>query len=290
MVSLMDLHDLRVEEQDLSSDNLTIEASDNESLEILARGVSGGVDDDIIQEAIDEETMLAYPAFDGEAEVFPEPVIDNLKTDIHAKLREMGLSAPTLKVPEGDEYQLINDNSNGTATVLYREGNATMVTDGTPGTPGSKTRTFITSAETTSTITASSTETFDVDTSQNPGILRDFPYEEDVPAQREYDLQALMLVLDSTDSGGNITLDNFRLQSEEREWLAKDSAFVDTDLAQYPNDDLTRLPYVFPAEPTFEPGDELDLQVEATNATAGDEDAVVDATMVFYRRGTGVSA
>lgn len=287
MVNLMDLHDVRVEEQDLSAGDLTIEASDNESLEILARGVSGGADDDIIQEAVDEETMLAYPATDGEAEVFPEPVVENLNTDVHAKLRGMGLNAPTIKVPEGDEYQLINENDNGNATVLYRQGNAQMVNGSQPGGPDTKTRTFITSAETTEEIAANSTETVNVETSQNPGILRDFPYEEDVPAQREYDLQALMLVADSADTGTDVALDSFRLQSEEREFLAKDSAFVDVDLAQYPNDDLTRLPFVFPAEPTFEPGDELDLQVEATESGGAAGDIVVDATMVFYRRGVG---
>jgi len=283
----MDLHDLRVEEQDLTSGDLSIEASDNESLEILARGIEGGADDDIMQEAVDEETMLAYPATDGEAEVFPEPAVHNLKTDIHGKLREMGLSAPTIKVPEGDEYQLINDNSNGTATVLYRQGNATMVNGGQPGGPDTKTRTFISSAEETQEIAGNSTETIDVETSQNPGILRDWPYEEAVPAQREYDLQALMVTLDSAGTGTDIALDSVRLQSEEREWLAKDSAFVDTALAQYPNDDLTTLPYVFPAEPTFSPGDELDVQVEATESGGGAADAVVDVTTVFYRRGVG---
>jgi hypothetical protein len=287
MVNLMDLHDIRVEEQDLSSGDLTITASDNESLEILARGISGGADDDIIQEAVDEETMLAYPATDGEAEVFPEPVVQNLGTDIHAKLRDMGLQAPTIKVPEGDEYQLINDNDNGTATVLYRQGNATMVNGSAPGGPDTKTRTFITSAEETQQVAQGTTETITIETSQNPGILRDFPYEEDVPAQREYDLQAVMLTLDSDGSGGNITLDSFRLQAEEREFLAKDSAFVDEALANYPNDDLTDVPLVFPAEPTFGPGDELDIQVEATEGGTGDQDAVVDVTMIFYRRGVG---
>jgi len=94
----------------------------------------------------------------------------------------------------------------------------------------------------------------------------------------------LAIALDSAGSGANIQLNGFRLQSEEREFLAKDSEFVDTDLAQYPNDDLTTLPFVFGAQPTFGPGDELDLQVEAENTTSGDEDAVIDVSMVFYRR------
>jgi hypothetical protein len=106
MANLMDLHDIRVEQQDLSSGALTVEASDRESIMVLARGIAGGADDDIIQESVDEETMLAYPATDGEAELFPGPVVDNLNTDIHGRLREAGLEAPMIKVPEGDEFRL----------------------------------------------------------------------------------------------------------------------------------------------------------------------------------------
>jgi hypothetical protein len=118
MVSLMDLHDTRVEQQDLSSGALTIEASDRESLMVLARGIAGGGDDDIVQESVDEETMLAYPATDGEAELFPGPVVDNQNTDVLARMREAGLEMPMIKVPEGDEYRLSTSGTAGTATVL----------------------------------------------------------------------------------------------------------------------------------------------------------------------------
>jgi hypothetical protein len=284
MVNLLDLHDIRVEEQDLSSDDLLIEADTNESLEIIARGVSGANADDQIIESVDEETMLAYEHEDPDGELFPEEVVENLNTDIHKTLRDMGIAAPTLKVPEGDEYQLVNDTSDaGNATVLYRQGRAQDVSPNEPGHPDNKTRTFVTTAETTQSIGANSTETVDLDTSAQPGILRDWPWEEEVPPNREYDLQALMFTLDG-DSGSNITLDTFRLQSEEREFLAKDSAFVDVNLAQYPDVDLTRQPYVFPAQPTFEPGDNLDVQVEASNGGTSAEDAVVNATIVSYRR------
>jgi hypothetical protein len=159
-----------------------------------------------------------------------------------------------------------------------------MVREDEEGAPGSKNRTFITSAEESQEIPDGGKEVVDITTSQNPGILRDYPYEEDVPASREYDLQGLAIALDSDGSGADIELDGFRLQSEEREFLAKDSAFVDTDLAQYPNDDLTTLPYIFPAQPTFGPGDELDIQVEANNTDGSAQDAVIDVSMLFYRR------
>jgi len=141
----------------------------------------------------------------------------------------------------------------------------------------------VTTAETTQQIAQGTTETVNLDTSGNPGILRDWPWEEEVPPNREYDLQAIMFNLDG-DSGSNITLDTFRLQAEEREFLAKDSAFVDVLQAQYPNTDLTRIPYVFPSAPTFEPGDNIDIQVEASNSNTSAEDAVVNATIVSYRR------
>jgi len=284
MVRLLDLHDVRVEEQDLSSDDLLIEADTGESLEILARGVSGANADDQLIESIDEETMLAYEHEDPDGELFPEEVLQNRQMDIHAMLRDMGFRAPTLKVPEGDEYQLVNDSSDaGTATVYYRQGRSQDVSANEPGHPDTKTRTFVTTAETTQTISQGTTETVDLDTSANPGILRDWPWEEEVPPNREYDLQAIMFDLDG-DSGGDVTLDNFRLQSEEREFLAKSSAFVDVDLAQYPDTDLTRIPFLFPEEPTFSPGDNLDVQVEATEGGTGDQDAVVNATIVSYRR------
>lgn len=285
MTNLLDLHDIRVEEQDLSSDDLSIEADTNESLEILARGVTGANADDQLLESIDEETMLAYEHEDPDGELFPEEALHNRQMDVHAMLRDMGFNAPTLKVPEGDTYQLVNDTSDaGNCTVYYRQGRASDVSMNDPGHPDTKTRTFVTTSETTQTIAIDSTETVDLETSAQPGILRDWPWEEDVPPGREYDLQAIMFVLDGS-SGSNITLDSFRLQSEEREFLAKESAFIDNAVAQYPNTDLTRVPFLFPMEPTFGPGDDLDVQVEATNGnTSSTEDAVVNATIVSYRR------
>jgi len=284
MTTLLDLHDIRVAEQDLSTDDLLIEADTNESLEILARGVSGANADDQLIESVDEETMLAYQHEDPDGELFPLEALQNRQMDVHAMLRDMGFRAPTIKVPEGDEYQLVNDTSDaGTAAVYYRQGRANDVSPNDPGHPDIKDRTFVTTAESTATVSTGTTETIDLEDSANPGILRDWPWEEEVPPNREYDLQAIMFALDG-DSGGDITLDSFRLQSEEREFLAKDSAFVSTALAQYPDNDLTRMPFVFPEEPTFSPGDNLDVQVEVTEGGTADQDAVVNATIVSYRR------
>lgn len=288
MVNQADLDALRVEEVDLSQGDLILEADDGESLEILARGVSGGADDDLIEEAVDEETMLAYPATDGEADLFPQEAVYQVQTDVHGKLRTMGLTAPTLKVPEGDTYQLISEAGNGTATVLYTEGGPNFAQGTTPGGPDTKNRTFISSAEEAVEVEAGATTTAPVETSQNPGVLRDFPYEEAVPSRREYDLQALAITVDTAGSGANISLDGFKLQSEERDFIARESDFIDTAIAPYPDPDLTALPLTFPDEPTFEPGDELDIILEVSNSGTATETAVVDVSTVFYRRGVGV--
>jgi len=284
VVNILDLHDKRAEVQDLSSDDMSIEADTGESLEILARGVTGANADDIILESVDEETMLAYEHEDGGGEIFPRGTINNLQSDLLMLMRERGLSAPTIKVPEGQTYQLVNDTSDaGTAVVLYRQGRATDVSANDPGHPANKTRTFITTAETVQNIGAGATETVDLDTSGNPGILRDWPWEEEVPPNREYDVQALMVNLDG-DADADHTLDSVRLQSEEREFLAKDSAFVDEVLFDYPDANLYRLPYIFPAEPTFSPGDNLDVQVEVTDGASSAADTTVNACIVAYRR------
>lgn len=289
MVSISALESLRIEEADLSSGALSLEADTSESLMVLARGVTGEADDTVFQESIDEETMLAYPGNASGGNVFPEATPKRLQTDIHGKLRDMGLAAPRLKVPEGDEYRLTNSDGAGTAIVLYREMAATGVTDGQPGTPGSKTRTFVTSAQETVNVASNGTETVEVTNSSNPGILRDFPYTETVPAGREYDLQALMVNLNDGLSGADAQIDGIRLQSEEREFLARESDFPGADIADFPNTSLTELPLVFGAEPTFSPGDELDLELEVSNTGGSAQDVVADVSMVFYRRGVGVS-
>jgi len=73
MVSLMSLEALRVEEQALSSDDLLLEADTGESLEVQAIGVSGCNDNDTIQVAIGEETMLSFQFDSGGYSLSREP-------------------------------------------------------------------------------------------------------------------------------------------------------------------------------------------------------------------------
>lgn len=287
MVSLMSLHSLRVEEQDLGTDDLLLEADTGESLEVQALGVSGCNDNDTIQVAIGEETMLAFQFDAGGNSLFQESHIDTQQTDVLGKLREAGLDVPSLKVPEGDELQIINsDSAAGSATVVYSQMGPNAVRTSEEGAPGNKTRTFVSTGSETITVGSGSTVTTTIETSVNPGILRDFPYEEDVPPGVEYDLQALG-ILEGAGSETGVEISGFRLQSEEREFIARDSDFIGADIAPHPDSDLTELPLVFPAQPTFAPGDELDIQIEATDTDSTESDVVAEVAMVFYRRTIG---
>jgi hypothetical protein len=287
MVSLMALESLRVEEQDLSSDDLLLEADTGESLMIAALGVSGCNDNDTLQVAIDEETMLSFQFDNGGNTLFQESHLNSQQTDVLGKLREAGLDVPMLKAPEGSEVQIINSSSAaGSATVLYSQMGPQGVRDNEEGAPGNKTRTFISTGSETITVDSGETLVETIDTSVNPGILRDWPYEEDVPPGTEYDLQAIgVLEGDGTESG--VEISGVRLQSEEREFLARDSAFISPDLLPHPDNDLTELPLVFPEQPTFSPGDDLDIQVEVSDTNSSTSDIVVEIAVVAYRRDVG---
>jgi hypothetical protein len=267
----MTLYSLRVEEQDLANGDLVLEAKEGESLRILARGVGGGAADTIVEETIREETMLAYPA------------VRNRQMDFLGALRERGYRAPELVVPEGHTLRMSSSTGSGTATVLYEELDAGRVDASRPGGPDAKTRTFVSTGQVTESVAAGATETVAVDNSVNPSQLAEWPYEEDVSATYEYDLQALAVALD-TGGGANVSLDTFRLTSAEVEFLSRDSSFINPALAQVPDATLDSLPLMFATEPTFRPGADLDLLVQVSNAGSGAEDAIVNACMVFYRR------
>lgn len=281
------LHDIRVEEQDLSSADMDLEADTGESLEIIAIGTAAGADETVMEVSIGETMMLAFQADAGDDDMFTEDAVHDTQLDILGDLRDMGYDLPTLKVPEGDSFVLSDPDGNGNATVLYREGPAGQWRAGADGGPEGRTRPFITSAQETESVAASSTETFAVETSVNPAQLDDWPWEEDVRADREYDMVALVVDSDNS-SGGNITLNGFRLISEEMEFLARSSAFVDEQNAQYPDVQNNLLPLIFPEAITFAPGDDLTLEVQATNAnTMSAENAIVNAAIIATRRDVG---
>jgi hypothetical protein len=280
----MALPEMRIAEQNLSAGDLELEAREGESLMIMARGISGGAAGDVVEEYIREELMLSYQAHAGDDEVFPDQLTEDLHTDLLHWMREAGMSAPALKVPEGQDYVISNPAGNGTATVLYKEMSAGFVSGNEPGAPETKTRTFISSGQTTQSLAAGTTGTFALSDSLNPAQLADWPYEEDVAHNYEYDLMAASIELDAG-SGANTSLDGIKMTTEEVDFLARDSAFVDPLLAQYVGPALDVHPLIFLDAPTFSPGDELDTTVQASNSGSGAEDAVINSSMIFHRRG-----
>jgi len=279
----MPVTDIRVIEQDLSSGDLELEARSDESIQVVARGVSGADTGTIIEEYIREELMFAFPADEGDENILLEDTVQTMHTDLSRYLDEHGFRAPNLAIPEGQTYTLASTTGSGTATLLYREQSPGSVNDSQPGAPGTKTRSFASSGEVTETIASGETDTFEVEESVQPAQLDDFPFSQDCPPNREYDMQAMMIGL-STDSGANVTLDGVRLTSEGTDFLARDSQFVDPALMQYPTIDLATMPMTFPDVPTFSPGEDLDITVSATNSGSGAEDAIVHTTVLFYRR------
>lgn len=281
------LHDIRIEEQDLSSADLTLEADTGESLEILARGVASGADEEVFEESVGETMMLAWQGDDGDDEMFPEPILHNHHMDLLGVLRDAGYNLPTLKVPEGDTYVLSDPGGNANGTVYYREAAAGQYRAGSDGGPEGRVRPFITSAQATDSIASSSTETHPIDNSVNPAQLDDWPWEEDVRADREYDMVALIVDMDNS-AGGNTTIDGVRLISEETEFLARSSAFIDEDNFQYPSDELDTGVFTFPDPITFAPGDDLTIEYQASNTnTMSAENAIVNAAIVATRRDMG---
>ena len=275
--------EVRIEEQDLSNGDLELEALSGESIEIVARGVAGAAAGTIIEEYVREELMFAFPADEGDENVLLEDTVQTMHTDLTRWLDDHGFRAPPLGIPEGQTYTLASSTGSGTATVLYREQSPGSVNDSQPGGPSTKTRSYASSGEVTETIPSGESETFVVDESVQPAQLDDFPFSQDCPPNREYDLQAMMIGL-SGDSGGNVSLDGVRLTSDETDFLARDSQFIDPALMQYPSVDLAVMPMTFPDVPTFSPGEDLDVTVSAENSGSGAEDAIVHMTAIFYRR------
>ena len=279
----MALTDTRIEEQDLSSGDLRLEARDGEGLHIAARGVSGGANGSVVEEYVREELMMAYPAHGGDDELVPEADVRESQHDLFTVMRNMDYRAPMLHVPEGHEFILSNPDGSGTATVVYRQVDPGAVRPAYPGGPDTKTRTSISTAQDTLNLAAGASGTLDVETSRNPSQMHDFPFGVDVPANFEYDLQALAVELDGT-SGGNVSLDGLRLTTEEIEFLARDSEFVSPAFADYPDLPLDVYPLMFDDPLTFTAGQELDLTVQVSNSGGAAEDAVVNATAIMYRR------
>jgi len=289
MPSDQQLHALRFEETDLSSspNELTLEADANESYQVMDVGVDGANDDTISSITIGEESMIAFPSDDGDDNLFREDSLQDFGYSLYGFMRAEGLPAPMLQVPEGDTLVLSNDTNTGTATIKYMEGGPNMVSPGQPGGPDTKRRTYpVTGTGNSSGVGAGTQTTISVNTSRQPGQFDDFPFGTDVPSNREFDLLALMFNLEDS-TGSSPSIDDFRLTTEEQRFLAKDANFVEADNAEYPAKDPDDGPLIFSMDPvqTYTPGDELDIEVRATQGTgSGSGNVRVNCTAIFDRR------
>jgi hypothetical protein len=281
----MALDDYRVERTTGGSGNdLTLEARTGESLEILARGIDSAAGNTTVTESVREEDVLAYRADDTDnIGLFPREAVNNQNMDLLMKLGSMGYDVPTVKVPEGHTYTLSPDDSSSNAVVIYREDGPQANSRTDEGGPDNPDRMFIASGEEDSALSSGATaEEFQVTTATTPSPLSGFPYEEDAPQGFEYDLIAVAAGSDDSDGSNTPTVDDFRLETEETSFLARDNGSVNQNHAQYPGDDLTTLPFIFPEPVTIQPGQDLDLFVTKNNGTGTDVQA--ETAMVFYRR------
>jgi hypothetical protein len=278
---------MRFEEADLSSGDLVLQAEANESYQIMDIGVDGGNDESITEVTIGEESMIAFPSEDGESTLFREDSLQAYGSTLYGYMRNEGIPAPMLEVPEGDELVVSSTTSSESVTVKYREGNAALADAGAAGGPETKRRVYPVTGEGTATSVADATQaTIELSDSLQPAQYDNFPFGTDCPSNREYDLLALALAIDGDTTGG--TVDNFRLTAEEQRFIGKDSAFISADNAAYPALDPNEGPLIFPMSgggpQTYSPGDELDIEVQATNTSGASGDLVVKATVVFDRR------
>lgn len=284
MVDISEFHERRVAEADLSTgDNeLRLSAETNESYVVTDLGVDGGSEDSLITVTIGEESMFVFPGTDGEDTLLRQDTLRDMGMTLYGKMRSMGLPAPPLQVPEGDDLVITSSTNSGTATIFYQEGGPNLASENAPGGPGTKQRVYPVTAEQTITAGGSNQNTFDDFSSVQPAQFEDFPFDEDCPSNREFDLLASAIVLDDDGTGG-ATVDDFRVLTEEQRPLAQDGDFVNAGLAEYPDLDLSVLPFIYPGRPTFSPGDELDTEVRATAGGAGDY--TIQLTHIFERRG-----
>jgi len=279
------LHQIREEEADLSSGDLTLTAERGESIEILAREVGTGDALDRIEESVDETTMRSYRGGAGGSGIFPNEHTSLLNVDYLGRLRRLGFDLPTIKVPAGTTYRMSCLDTGGSVDVWYRDLNREEFRKTDPGGPESDKRVFISEGNADKTIAQDSTEVVEVDTSANSGGIAGFPYEEDVPDNREYDVCAIAVSADENPSGGGASnLTGFRLTSEQQDFFSKESAIVSDAIATYPDaDPNTRYPFEFvdyadgtPRPLTFTPGDDLTIELEVEETTDS-SDVTIDA-------------
>jgi len=269
--------------QDLSVADLELEAKTGQGFEVFEVGIDGGAADSKGVITIGGVTMMNFPASDGAEGVAPVPWIDENPNSLIKMCREKLTDVPTLKIPEGKKFVLTNDGVAGTGYIFYRElSEADIPRIDAPGAPNSLSRLFISHGKAEWSVAAGETEIHKVDTSLNVPELRDFPFEEAVPAGLRYRLLGFA-TRKGAGSGADITYSGIRMWFKEQSWLKTEEEWADPTLFPY-NAANKYYPIRFlPTPMIFEPHQELTFEVQASNAGGSAETAQIFVTCFFYQ-------
>ena len=257
--------------QDLSAADLELDAKAGQGFEVFEVGIDGGAAGSKGIITIGGVTMMNFPASDAAEGVAPVPWIDANPNSLLKMVQEKLAEIPTLKIPEGKKLVLSNGAVAGTGYIFYKElSEAEVPRPDAPGAPNNLTRLFISHGKAEWTVTASSTEAHKVDTSLNVPELRDFPFEEAVPAGLRYRLLGFA-TREGAGSHADVSYEGIRMWFKEQSWLKKEEEWSDPLLFPY-NAAAQYYPIRFlPSPMVFEAHQELTLEVQAKNVNVADQ-------------------
>ena len=274
--------------QDLAAANLELDAKAGQGFEVFEVEVKGGGADNKGVITIGGVTMMNFPTVDTHEEVAPVPWIENNPNSLLKMVREYLPEVPTYKIPEGKKFVLSTvvppaGTKAGTGYIFYKElSEAEIPRVDAPGAPNNLTRLFISHGQAKWNIAAGEQTLCKVDTSLNVPELRDFPFEEAVPAGLRYRLLGFA-TCEGLASGADITYDGIRMWFKEQSWLKKEEEFSDPFLFPY-NAAAAYHPIRFlPSPMVFEAHQELTFEVQATNGGAAAQDALIFVTCFFLQ-------
>ena len=270
--------------QDLSAADLELDAKAGQGFEVFEVGIDGGAAESKGIITIGGVTMMNFPASDAKEGVAPVPWIDANPNSLLKMVREKLAEVPTLKIPEGKKLVLSNAGVVGTGYIFYRElSQGEIPRPDAPGAPNNLTRLFVSHGKAEWTATTVENEAHKVDVSLNVPELRDFPFEEAVPAGLRYRLLGFATRL-KTPTADTITYEGIRMWFKEQSWLKKEEEWSLPTLFPY-NAAAEYYPIRFlPTPMVFEAHQELTLEVQCKNATTpATEPNIVRVTCFFLQ-------
>lgn len=278
------IRDWQYLKQDLSAADLELDAKAGQGFEVFEVGIDAGAADSKGIITIGGVTMMNFPASDAKEGVAPVPWIDANSNSLLKMVREKLAEVPTLKIPEGKKFVLSNAGVAGTGYIFYKEfSEAEIPRMDAPGAPNNLTRLFVSHGKAEWEIPATKQEVHKVDVSLNVPELRDFPWEEAVPAGLRYRLLGFSTILGAA-SGADITYDGLRMWFKEQSWLKKEEEWSEPALFPY-NAAAAYHPIRFlPSPMPFEAHQELTFEVQAANGhETNAETAVIMVTCFFLQ-------